>query len=38
MRALLRRDLEEKTGLLEIADLLLDPASHRVERAAQPSS
>lgn len=33
MRALLRRDLPEKTAYLRVGDLILDPATHRVERA-----
>lgn len=33
MRALLRRDLPEKTGYLQVADLKLDPATHQVQRA-----
>ncbi len=36
MRALLRRDLPEKTSLLQVADLTLDPAYHRVERGGAP--
>ncbi len=36
LRALLRRDLDDKSGLLEAADLLLDPAGHRVERGGEP--
>jgi DNA-binding response OmpR family regulator len=35
LRALLRRDASVKTGLLVVGDLVLDPASHRVERAGQ---
>ena len=35
IRALLRRDTDEKSGLLVVADLSLDPASHRVRRAGQ---
>jgi len=35
IRALLRRDTDEKSGLLVVADLSLDPASHRVQRAGQ---
>jgi DNA-binding response OmpR family regulator len=33
LRALLRRDLPEKTACLQIGDLTLDPGNHRVERA-----
>lgn len=33
LRALLRREQPEKTGVLQIADLQLDPATHRVQRA-----
>jgi DNA-binding response OmpR family regulator len=32
LRALLRRESSDKTGLLTIADLVLDPASHQVTR------
>jgi DNA-binding response OmpR family regulator len=32
LRALLRRDTFDKTGVLAIGDLTLDPASHQVER------
>ncbi len=32
LRALLRRDSFDKTGILTIGDLTLDPASHQVER------
>ena len=35
LRALLRRDSAEKSSILAIADLTLDPATHRVERAGQ---
>jgi DNA-binding response OmpR family regulator len=35
LRALLRRDAEEKSGLLQVADLTLDPATRRVERAGR---
>ncbi len=35
LRALLRRASEEKSGLLQVTDLTLDPASRRVERAGQ---
>jgi DNA-binding response OmpR family regulator len=33
LRALLRRDSSDKSSVLSIADLSLDPATHRVERA-----
>jgi DNA-binding response OmpR family regulator len=36
LRALLRRDLPEKIPVLQIGDLILDPASHHVERAGIP--
>jgi DNA-binding response OmpR family regulator len=36
LRSLLRRDAQDKSSLLSIDDLVLDPASHRVTRAAQP--
>ena len=36
IRALLRRDSSDKTGLLSVADLELDPATHTVTRAGQP--
>jgi DNA-binding response OmpR family regulator len=35
LRALLRRESEDKNGVLAIADLRLDPATHFVERAGQ---
>jgi DNA-binding response OmpR family regulator len=35
LRALLRRDLPEKTASLQIGDLTLDPGNHRVERAGR---
>ncbi len=35
LRALLRRDAPEKTGELKVADLMLDPATHRVERSGK---
>jgi DNA-binding response OmpR family regulator len=35
LRALLRRDSDDKSGLLHLGDLLLDPATHRVERAGR---
>jgi DNA-binding response OmpR family regulator len=36
LRALLRRESSEKSSVLSIADLTLDLANHRVERANQP--
>lgn len=36
LRALLRRDLPEKGGLLQVGDLTLDPAHHRIERGGDP--
>ncbi|HMN61088.1 MAG TPA: response regulator transcription factor [Anaerolinea sp.] len=36
IRALLRRDAQDKSGRLCLADLSLDPASRRVERAGRP--
>jgi DNA-binding response OmpR family regulator len=36
LRALLRRSAEEKTGVLTLSDLTLDPSTHLVERAGQP--
>ncbi len=38
LRALLRRDAPDKSGILQAADLSLDPASHQVERAGMPIS
>jgi two-component system, OmpR family, copper resistance phosphate regulon response regulator CusR len=35
LRALLRRDASDKSGVLTVGDLKLDPATHRVQRAAQ---
>jgi len=35
LRALLRRDSTEKAGQLRVGDLLLDPATHAVERGGQ---
>jgi two-component system, OmpR family, copper resistance phosphate regulon response regulator CusR len=35
IRALLRRESSSKTGVLRIADLELDPASHTVQRSSQ---
>ena len=36
LRALLRRDAEDKSSVLVLADLRLDPATHFVERGGQP--
>jgi len=36
LRALLRRDAPDKTGLLTAADLELDPATHNVRKAGRP--
>jgi DNA-binding response OmpR family regulator len=36
MRALLRREAEDKSGCLTVADLMLDPAAHMVSRASHP--
>jgi len=36
LRALLRRDSADKAGVLAIADMVLDPASHLVQRGGQP--
>jgi DNA-binding response OmpR family regulator len=36
IRALLRRESSTKTGILQIGDLLLDPAMHTVKRGGQP--
>jgi DNA-binding response OmpR family regulator len=36
LRALLRREATDKTGTLTIADLVLDPAAHTVERGGNP--
>jgi DNA-binding response OmpR family regulator len=36
VRALLRRESAAKTGILQIGDLLLDPATHTVKRGNQP--
>jgi DNA-binding response OmpR family regulator len=36
IRALLRRESATKTGILQVADLTLDPATHTVQRAGQP--
>jgi DNA-binding response OmpR family regulator len=35
LRALLRREGSNKSGLLQVGDLVLDPATHFVERAGQ---
>ena len=35
LRALLRRDAPSKSGQIEIGDLLIDPATHRVERCGR---
>jgi DNA-binding response OmpR family regulator len=35
LRALLRREAEDKSGLIAIADLVLDPATHFVQRGGQ---
>jgi DNA-binding response OmpR family regulator len=36
LRALLRREADDKSGLITIADLALDPATHFVQRGGQP--
>lgn len=36
LRALLRRDSADKSALLTVGDLVLDPANHQVTRAGQP--
>jgi len=36
IRALLRRESSNKSGLLQVADLILDPATHAVERSGEP--
>jgi DNA-binding response OmpR family regulator len=36
LRALLRRESSNKSGLLQVAGLTLDPATHAVERDGQP--
>lgn len=36
LRALLRRESADRSGTLSIADLVLDPASHQVQRAGKP--
>jgi DNA-binding response OmpR family regulator len=38
LRALLRRDSNEKSGMLTVGDLEADPATHRVARAGIPIS
>ena len=35
LRALLRREASDKSGILKIGDLTLNPATHRVERAGE---
>ena len=35
-RALLRRETDNKSGLLQVADLKLDPATHFASRAETP--
>ncbi len=36
IRSLLRRESEDKSGLIVVADLALDPATHFVQRAGRP--
>jgi DNA-binding response OmpR family regulator len=36
IRALLRRESSNRSGLLQVADLIMDPATHEVWRAGQP--
>ena len=36
LRALLRREADDKGGMITIADLALDPATHFVQRGGQP--
>jgi DNA-binding response OmpR family regulator len=36
LRALLRRDSSDKSGLIQVGDLMLDPATHSVERNGAP--
>ncbi len=36
LRALFRREAEDKTGNLQLGDLVLDPSTHFVERGGQP--
>jgi DNA-binding response OmpR family regulator len=38
LRALLRRESDDKSGKLIVGDLIADPATHRVERAGIPIS
>lgn len=38
LRALLRRDASDKSGELQIGDLILDPAAHQVTRAGEAIS
>jgi DNA-binding response OmpR family regulator len=35
LRALLRREAPEKNSILQVGDLLMDPATHKVERGGQ---
>jgi DNA-binding response OmpR family regulator len=36
LRALLRRNAPDKSGVIQVADLVLDPATHKVARGSQP--
>ena len=36
LRALLRRDSADRSGLIQVGDLMLDPATHSVERSGSP--
>jgi DNA-binding response OmpR family regulator len=36
LRALLRRDSPNRTGTIQVGDLVVDPSAHRVERAGRP--
>lgn len=36
LRALLRRNAPDKSGVIQVADLVMDPATHKVERGSQP--
>jgi DNA-binding response OmpR family regulator len=36
LRALLRRESSDKSGLIQVGDLVLDPATHSVERDGRP--
>ncbi len=36
LRALLRRNAPDKSGVIQVADLVLDPATHKVERCGRP--